>query len=194
MSRYVYAVQTGSADGNIPFAAAVLCPNEYLQIVRKELQRLEDTLDVRGVRDVLELDWALASALRAVLPESVGAAAMTVQAWKRGPISGGVIGHPHHMLQSGNDQIEQLAEDVWCIAFPGGPGLLLAGERRLMNRAVQAITTARCLGEDPWPKLKTLMRDAEAYLYVTDGSGANGFLAAGGANGMCSIYLNEEMR
>ena len=194
MSRYVYAAQTGTADGNIPFAAAVLCPSEYLLIVQKELKRLEDTLDVCGVWDVLELDRALASALRTVLPESVVAAAMTVQAWKKGPISGGVIGHPRHMIQSGNDQVEQLAKDVWCIAFPGGPGLLLVGERRLMNQAVQAITMARCLGEDPWPKLKMLLWDAEAYLYATDGSGANGFLTASGANGMCSIYLNEEMR
>lgn len=194
MSRYVYVAHVGTAGERFPFATAVLCPKEHLQTVQEKLKRLDKILDIDDIWDVLELDKALASALRTIFPHSVIAAAMTVQAWKKGPISGGVVGHPRHIIQAGNGQVEQLATDVWCIAFPGGPGLILVGARHLMNQAAQIITTARCLGEDPWPNLKQLLWDAEAYLYVTDGSGADGFLAASGENGMCSIYLNEEMR
>lgn len=193
MSRYVYVAHVGTASGNIPFAAAALCSSEYLKVVQEDLKRLDDELDICGAWDVWKLKQALVSALRTVAPKSVIAAAMTMQTWEQETISGGVIGYPRYMIRSGTNQVEQLARDVWRVAFPEGPDLLLVGERQLMDQAVQAITMARCLGEDPWPKLKKLLWDAEAYLYATDGSRANGFLAASGANGMCSIYMNEEM-
>ena len=69
---------------------------------------------------------------------------------------------------------------------------MLAGEQALIRRAAQTISLCRTLRQDAFEKLQPLLEAAEAYLYVTDGSGSKGCLAAGGQNGRYLFRLDEE--
>ena len=192
MTKYTYAIQTGTAEGKYPFAAAVLCPPEELPKVCTELKRLNELLDTSEFKDLYMLDTALAKTMKIICPQSVSAAAITLQAWEKGPVSGGIIGAPHQIYRSANGELEQLKDHLWCMAFPGGPGLVLAGPKSLALRMMQEITISRNLQIDPWSQIKKHLWEAKAYLYVTDGSGAKGFLAAGDEKDNCIIHLNEE--
>lgn len=192
MSAYVWVTHTGCERWGCPFAAGALCRPAEAEALQRALCRLDEVIDTRNTRDPAALDEVLADALRAVCPSDTAAAALTLQAWSRGGSSGGVIGRPHVVSAAAAGSWEQLAEDLWCVAFPGGPGLVLAGEQSLIRRAAQTISFCRALRQDAFEKLQPLLETAEAYLYVTDGSGSKGCLAAGGQNGRYLFRLDEE--
>lgn len=192
MSAYVWVVHTGRDRYGCPFAAGVLCRETEADPLRMALSRLDEVINTRNTRDPAALDEALADALRAVCPKETAAAALTIRTWQQGASSGGVIGRPHVPSAAAEGSWELLAEGLWCIAYSGGPGLVLAGEQVLIRRAAQIISACRTLGQDAWEKLQPLLDAAEAYLYVTDGSGSAGVLAAGGQNGRYLTRLDEE--
>lgn len=194
MSACVWAAHTGRDRYGCRFAAGVLCLETEADAMRVALGRLDAVIDTRNTRDPAVLDETLADALRMVCPQETVAAALTIRVWQRGASSGGVIGRPDVSPVAAAGSWERLAEDLWCIAYPGGPGLVLAGEQSLIRRAAQAISICRALRQDVWEKLQPLLDEAEAYLYVTDGSGSAGVLAAGGRNGRYMIRLDEEER
>ena len=183
---------SGIAEG-CPFAAAVLCEPEQAAGAAAGLERLAEHLNIRGISDPVELDVRLAAALKQCCPPGIPAAAMTICAWKHGPVSGGVVGSPHQAEESACGRLEQLAEDLWSEAFPGGPGFVVCGNRHLALEAEELVSGQRCCGEDPWPAFCRWVegKGVPAWLYVADGSGADGVLAACGQNGKTIVFLNE---
>jgi len=183
---------TGTAE-NCPFAAAVLCEPEQAADTAAGLERLPEYLNILGISDPVELDCHLAAALKQCCPPDIPAAAMTICAWKHGPVSGGVVGSPHQAEESACGRLEQLAEDLWSEAFPGGPGFVVCGNRHLALEAEELVSGQRCCGETPWPAFCRWVegKGVPAWLYVADGSGADGVLAACGQNGKTLVFLNE---
>jgi len=193
MKEYEALLVTGTAE-NCPFAAAVLCEPEQAADTAAGLERLPEYLNILGISDPVELDCHLAAALKQCCPPDIPAAAMTICAWKHGPVSGGVVGSPHRAEEAACGKIEQLTEDLWSQAFSGGPGFVICGDGHLALEAEELISGKRCCGEAPWDAFSR-WADAKkipVYLYVTDGSGAAGFLAACGRNGKTSAFLHEK--
>ena len=192
MSGYVWVTHAGKDRFGCPFAAGALCREAEAGVLQTALCRLDEVIDTRNTRDPAALDEALVDALQAVCPQDTLAAALTIQSWRKGGSSGGVIGRPHVPSAAAAGSWERLAEDLWCVAFPGGPGLVLAGEQTLIRRAAQTISICRTLRQDAFEQLRPLLDAAEAYLYVTDGRGSAGMLAAGGQNGRYLVRLDGE--
>lgn len=192
MKEYEALLVTGTVE-NCPFAAAVLCEPEQAAEARRGLETLSERLEIQGVTDPVELDCRLAEALKQCCSPDVPAAAMTVCAWEHGPVSGGVVGNPHQAEESAAGGLEQLGEDLWCEAFPGGPGFVICSDRRLALEAEELISGKRCCGEESWEAFEHWAneRNIPAFLYVTDGSGAAGFLAICGKNGKKRSFLRE---
>lgn len=185
------AVRSGVIQ-NRPFAAGVLCRRGIFPAAWKGLEELSKW-QIPDANDPVLLDQMIALELAAVCPKEATAAAMTVGAWKVGPISGGVIGAPHSDSNSAAGELEELEPGVWCSAYPGGPGFVLMGDRASALEAQQTITGCRNQSASSWPAFRKWAQSHSIrnFLYVQDGSGGEGLLAGMGANGTAFIRLGD---
>ena len=139
--------------------------------------------------DPVAIDRYLAVFVERVCPPGVLAAAATLQAWTAGPRTGGIIGSMHQSAPGRGENPERLAADVWCLSYPGGPGIIVNSS---LDTAWQLRAYLNRYGhEQPWPTLrKWLLRAGIShYLYVTDGSGGKGMLACGNSGNESLLHL-----
>jgi hypothetical protein len=162
-----------------------------LPAAQKGLDRLFHR-EIPHTHDPVLLDRYLALALREACPKGT-IAAMSFCAWRFGPASGGVIGSLEEPPSSAGEEVEEISGGVWCCAFPGGPGFAAAGSRRGALEIRQAISDCRNQHCPPWPEFQKwlLRRRIQSYLYVSDGSGGEGLLSAGGRNGSKTVFLRD---
>lgn len=196
--RKLYCRAATGRIGGFPGAAAFLCTKINISFADAALSSLfsaKDSINPRidfqkklwraaTTRDALLLDQTLASLLADLCPAAVlEGAAVTIKAWEDGPTGGGVLGRIDENQLEANQQVTAVGEDLWSVAYPGGPGLLLQGNRKLAMLAAEIIARGREEGHNPWPFLQHWLTDKNvpAYLYTTDGSGSQGFLATAGA-------------
>ena len=158
-----------------------LCPDEGALQLEQRLQELEGKL-CADTADPYGIDLWLAETAAEICPPGTLAAALSVNAWAKGPVSGGVIGAPHEEPASADGELEKLAEDLWCWSRPESPGFVICGHRRDAIGARDALCTALERGEEPWGAFSVWLQknpQVRTYLFLLDGCGQRGVLAAG---------------
>lgn len=81
------------------------------------------------ITDPVALDQYLADYVTWLCPVSVVAAAANIAAWHNGPRTGGIIGSLGREVHVIDEHMAEILPQVWCLSYPGGPGLLLQGSR-----------------------------------------------------------------
>jgi hypothetical protein len=190
MKKYYFCAISGKSEGK-KYAAALLFEKEKMFMAESALSNISKYIKVPQCKDAIYLDLMLAKAMANAVPEGIKAAAITINAWENGPISGSVIGCPHEESSSAEGELEKLDDDLWCCAYSTGPGFIINSDRITALKAQQIITTMKTLSIDPWEKFKTLVEENSipACIYVTDGSGKKGFIFASGENGNIEIEI-----
>ncbi|MDD5921568.1 MAG: hypothetical protein PUC44_00065 [Eubacteriales bacterium] len=184
--EYHQIILTGFLS-KIPFALGILYPPERETEVQEQLRSLSSQnigIDPIDPWDGPGLDRKLSGLLNQSafigLP-----AAVTACAWKCGPRAGSVIGLAGSADFSADENVSEVSPGLWCGAYPGGPGYLIAADRKKALYVDQEISVAHTLGTDPLPAfLKACEKEKiKTYLFVTDGSGGDGLIAASALNG-----------
>lgn len=166
-----------------PIAVAALLPDASADGWERSLEMIAAS-DLEPTRDIYLLDLRLARLLEASLPRGTIAGA-SVEMWRGGLVSGGVVGSVHDRHESAGGGLEIVAEGIWCWAAPGGPGFVLRSDRRGAEAARDAMLAAPDASIGSWEIFRShaSVCAASEYIFVCDGSGQRGMAAVKGANG-----------
>lgn len=168
-----------------------LCPAEVLSQLENNLRTMED-MPLTGTTDPYGIDLWLAKTAETVCPPGTLAAALSVNAWAEGPVSGGVIGAPHEDPVSADEALEELPGGLWCWSRPESPGFVLCGSRKDAVGARDALCVALEQRADPWNAFSAWLEknsQVRTYLFLLDGCGQQGMLAAGDENETICLRL-----
>lgn len=184
MSPYFFAAAKFIKE-NKPFAAAVLCEEKYVISASKALNALENFVYVPKTNNPVEVDIILADALEKALPSNITACAAVFAAWKKGPVSGSVIGNPHSEGSSADNETDEIAPNLWCSAFAGGPGFIAEGKRQTALKLREIINTHKNLHTDPWEDFYVFAKKEgiPSFIYADDACGKDGMLFVKAQNG-----------
>lgn len=168
---------------NADIAIGALCGIGLLDSLNDSLSRFANWNFV-NTRDAVDIDLQLAHAISSLLPVDTTAAAASIHLWDGGCISGGVIGAPHAKPLSAIGSLEEIASGVWCWSVSSGPGFVVSCARENALHLANAVYAAKD-SNGSWRAFQSQLgaHHMGEYLYVTDGCGAQGMLAAGGGNG-----------
>lgn len=184
MSRRFFAAAKLIVE-NKPLAAAVLCEEKYVLSAKNALISLGNFVYVPKENNPVEVDIILAKALEKALPENIAACAAVFAAWKKGAVSGSVIGNPHSNGYAADNNAEEIAPNLWCAAFSGGPGFIAEGKRQTALKLREIINTHKNLHTDPWEDFYAFTQKecVESFIYADDACGKEGMLFVKAANG-----------
>jgi|GEM_PF-3578781 len=191
----LYAAALTGKVKNHPFAVGILCDKESWASAERELGHIYYWTPPETY-DPVFLDQLMIDEIEKLCPYGVVVAGMTFCAWRHGPSAGGVIGNPGKSVSSACGELEQLSEDVWSSAYPGGPGFAILGNRKQALHAQQIVTGFRNRNIPPWDVFREWLQDEgiRSYLYVTDGSGRNGVLSVKGDNAVMTLSLKDLLK
>ena len=146
---------------------------------------MENFVYVPKTNNPVEVDIILADALEKALPSNITACAAVFAAWKKGPVSGSVIGNPHSAGSSADNETDEIAPNLWCSAFAGGPGFIAEGKRQTALKLREIINMHKNLHTDPWEDFYafTKKEGIQSFIYVDDACGKDGMLFVKAQNG-----------
>ena len=126
-------------------------------------------------RDIYAVDYILSESVAKASPKEalvVGATVHIPQVTER---TGGIVGNPHAPAESCDGEIEWVNDDIFVVAFPGGPGAACVGSKEKAQQ-INAFLNQNFASQEE--KIQAFEKKLESlvsiFVLVADGSGYDG--------------------
>jgi len=155
--------------------------------VPKVLDRLKvgiGSLAFSDTKDEYFLDYCLMQGVIFNCEPSVYAVGASICVEKVAFRSGGIIGNPFDDKETNDDEIEELANSMYCIGFPGRVGFAFKGnlsDAKFLKEKIESFLDMA--NKEIVPKAISLLESVtDLYILVSDGSGEGGYPFVCGRN------------
>lgn len=164
-----------STKNNIPVKLCGICKSGYKKNCMDSYSQKIRNHIFSDTKDEYLIDFQLAKFLIKDAPSQIYAlgASILIKGVKLN--SGGIIGDPHS-ISSAEDIVEDLGNNLYCIAFSGKFGAVFKStEEKANNIFVEFKKLLQMSNEEIVPKAESLLSDSDLFIFVSDGSGKDSF-------------------
>lgn len=157
-----------------PIAMAGICPFGLTHSMKIELQNLMQNYSFPKTKDIFEIDYFMANYFSQKAPSYILAWGITLHIPGNPGPTGGIIGNPHIDINSADGSSEDIGNGLSVAAYPGGPGIVIAGNSAMAKKILNQVKPAQG-GKTP---LMLMAKNAlDIYIptaiMITDGTGPN---------------------
>ena len=168
-----------------------ICEDDFVPKVLDRLKAGIGSLEFSDTKDEYFLDYCLMQGVTSNCDPSVYAVGASICVEKVVLRSGGIIGNPFDDTETNDDEIEELANSMYCIGFPGRVGFVFKGnlsDAELLKKEIEPFLYMA--NKEIVPKAISLLESVtDFYILVSDGSGEGSYPFVCGRNK--SEYLEK---
>lgn len=170
--KVIFSFSTHTLEG-YPIIGAGICDiihrKEALNIF-SDINKI--SLGIKGLNDPFNIDYLLREKIAKISPPYVFGLALSIEIPGAIGPTGGIIGNPFFQGETANGLSQDIGNGFSVVALPGGPGLLIQGDKGKAKN----IFTNIVIGESRLVSTKHIKQEfvnngIELALIVTDGTG-----------------------
>jgi len=128
-----FLVKDYTKDG-YAMAIAGICSFIFSDKACNEVRSLIKDYTFPLTNDVFEIDYCMACHFSKVAPDYILGWGITIDVPSAPGPTGGVIGNPQMAIESADSQYEDIGNGLSLAAHPGGPGIIIQGNRQWRRR------------------------------------------------------------
>jgi len=174
MTKICSFLLKGYTKQQYPYAGAIICPRDAVAGIGKIITHHMSNFEIAGGINCFELDYRLAYHVKEVCSGDLYAIGVTIRVPDIPGPTGGIIGDPLQEISSAGGASEEIGHGLAAAAFPGGPGLVVRGNRETAQSLIKNVNN----GDQGLRPLMILQKKAvesnvSLGIMLTDGTGVS---------------------